>query len=560
MESDILKHALLLFFVALITSLFLTPHTEKLAEWIGAVDSPDANRKVHSRAVTRLGGIAMAIALLGALLLGADFSRGLTAFIAGAVVVVLVGFLDDLSPMRSTVKFAGQVAGASVFVLSSGFRLDSLGDLFASGPIATGALAPVLTVFCMVGVMNALNLSDGLDGLAGGISTIACIFFGIFAYLQGDHLSLWITVALLGSLFGFLRYNTFPAKLFMGDSGSLLLGYTLAAVAVILVQKDGVIPLAPVTVAGVLALPVIDTLFVMIRRLLHRQNPFHPDKTHLHHRLLGLGLPHAAVVPILYGATASFGSMAWGLRAFPEWVQFAAIVLLGAAVNLATFSLRRVRGLFPAAVSKENPGMSRDDRIVVRITVWMGRSVPLISWFIALGLCLPALLSPDVPARAGVVAFGMAAFMLALYPWRSQRVNSGICYGLMYASCVCMMGILHFLPASATWLGRYLNVFSGIVLVWVLLKMKVQRRHKKVMLISGFEALLIGVSLFVPTVLVPAAGFGEPVRNALLMACLESIPLLLALKILVRKQPRRNYVMAGSLLVGLIFLGVKGMS
>jgi UDP-GlcNAc:undecaprenyl-phosphate GlcNAc-1-phosphate transferase len=189
----------------------------------------------------------------------------------------------------------------------------------------------------------------------------------------------------------------------------------------------------------------------------------------------------------------------------------------------------------------------------------MGRTVPFAAWVIAAGLALPAFVSRQVPARAGVVALGMAAFMLALFPWRSQRVNSSICFGLMYASSVCTIGILHFLPSEDAWLGKYLNAFSGVVLAWVLLKMKFERGHRKAMLLSGFEALLIGVSLFVPTVLVPAAGLGDPVRNALFMACLESIPLLLALKILVRKQPRRNYVIAASLLAALVFLGLKGL-
>jgi len=156
--------------------------------------------------------------------------------------------------------------------------------------------------------MNALNLADGLDGLAGGISAIAAIFLGLFAYLSVDWVALWILLALVGSLFGFLRYNTHPAKLFMGDTGSLLLGYTLSAAAVMLVRNDPVgIHLAPVTVAAVLALPITDTLLVMSRRLRHGQNPFSPDRTHLHHQLLELGFPHAVVVRILYLSAGAFG-------------------------------------------------------------------------------------------------------------------------------------------------------------------------------------------------------------------------------------------------------------
>lgn len=560
MEAEIYQHAMTLFFAALLASLFLTPRTASLAKRCGAVDSPDGFRKVHSRAVTRLGGIAIALSMLGVLLSAPGRSAGaMPAFLSGAVVIVLVGFFDDLSPVPTWAKFLGQVAGASTFVSVSGIRLEGLGDLFGTGPIDVGPIAPYLTVFCMVGVMNALNLSDGLDGLAGGIGTIVCSFFAIFAFRRNDPAVLYISVALLGALFGFLRYNTFPAKLFMGDSGSLLLGYTLSAMAVSLVQPRGGDSLAPVTVAGVLALPVIDTLLVMARRLWHRQSPFLPDKTHLHHRLIDLGLPHAAVVPILYLAVASFGLLSWAMRGEPEWARLAAIVALGVAVYGSVFLFQHFHG--PVVVRVPGPGADPrwgDGRFAVRLSGWMGKTVPFVTWFIALGLILPAAVSPGVSPVAGVVALGMAGFLVVLFPWRSQRVDSGICFGLIYASCVCMLGILHFLPAASSWVGKYLNGFSAVVLVWVFLKMKVQSGHKKVMLVSGFEALLIGGSLFVPVVLVPAAGYGNSIRDPLLMACLESIPLLFALKILVRKQLRRNTVIVGGLLAGLVVLGLKG--
>ncbi len=194
-----------LFFTALFLSLWLTPFTVRLSRRLGAVDRPGDERKVHSRVVSRLGGLAMVAAVGVSLLLFFPVDRRLAAFLLGALVVSAAGFVDDLRILRPSVKFAFQAAAAGIFVWVSGASLSSLGDFLGIGEVTTGALAPAVTVFCMVGVMNALNLSDGLDGLAGGLSAIACVFLGFFAYLGGDRVSAAILVALLGSVLGFLR-------------------------------------------------------------------------------------------------------------------------------------------------------------------------------------------------------------------------------------------------------------------------------------------------------------------------------------------------------------------
>ncbi len=306
---DLLQHnnLALIFFPALLLSLWLTPVVNQCSLCLNAVDLPD-ERKVHEKAVSRMGGVAMVAGLLLSLAFFTPMDRTMLAFLAGVLLVAATGFLDDVYHLPPVAKFAGEIAAAATFIFLGGVSIQELGDLFCTGEIACGRIGPMLTIFCMVGVMNALNLADGLDGLAGGISAIAAIFLGLFAFLSANPVPLWFLVALVGSLFGFLRYNTHPAKLFMGDTGSLLLGYSLSAAAVLLVQNHPAgIHLAPVTVAAVLALPISDTMMVMIRRLRHGENPFRPDRTHLHHQLMELGLPHAVVVQILYLSTAAFG-------------------------------------------------------------------------------------------------------------------------------------------------------------------------------------------------------------------------------------------------------------
>jgi UDP-GlcNAc:undecaprenyl-phosphate/decaprenyl-phosphate GlcNAc-1-phosphate transferase len=544
-----------LFFPALLLSLWLVPLTNRLAFRIGAIDCP-CGRKVHTRAIPRLGGLAMVAGLIVPLLLFQEIDRSLVAFLAGALIVAFTGFLDDAYRIPPGLKFAGEIAAAFVFIFGSGAMLTSLGDFLGVGEVRTGFLAPAVTVFCMVGVMNAFNLSDGLDGLAGGLAAIACVFLGVFAWQAGHWLPLAVLAALFGAVLGFLRYNTHPASLFMGDAGSLLLGYSLSAVAVMLVQGSGAgIELSPVPVAAVLALPIIDTLLVMGRRVWRRENPFQPDKTHLHHRLLDLGLPHAAVVSILYVSAAGFGLQAWGLQDLPEGIQFAAVLLLGAAVNGFVPVLRRLGLRWEFLSAGGLPSRDGASDFATRI---MEKSVRPAGWIIAAGLILPAVALPSVDPEAGAVALAVGGAVAVLFPWRSRRARSSICYGLTYVACVSLLAILSFTPGALRWLPGYLAVLSALVLVWVLFKMK-YRGYREIVLFSAFEVLLIGGSLVLPFLLAQSLGLGEGSRRTLLIVCFQSIALLLAMKIFIRRRPSRNPVIAAGLLAALAVVGARGM-
>ena len=555
-SSAIALQATLLFFTAMFLSLFLTPVASRFALRIGAVDLPDG-RKIHGKAVPRLGGLAIFAAVIVTLLGSEVPLRDTAPYLVGFLLVAATGFVDDVSRLKPAVKFAGQVLAAGFFVWASGESLRDLGDFAGTGTVRTGWFAPFFTVFCMVGFMNALNLSDGLDGLAGGISVIACIILGVFAFLMRDWTSLTILLALSGGVIGFLRYNSYPATLFMGDTGSLTLGFCLSAVAVRLSQRTGA-EVSPVTLVTVLALPAFDTLFVMLRRLLRWQNPFLPDKTHLHHRLMELGLSHTSVVSALYATMAGFGFLAWAVRDWEEWRQTAAVLLAGTAVYGLVFLCKRAGIRFRDRAEADRPGRGKG-RTMRLLADWATRSLPAMSWFIVAGLCVPVLAAAAVPGEAGAVAFVIAGFVAILFPWRSPRLQHSICSGLMYAACFSMFGILNLLSKGTPWIRVYLVAYSGIILVWVLLKMQAWSSHKDVMHATGFETLLVGISLFVPFVGIPATGIGEGARNAILMACLESVPLLMALKILVRKQAQRNAMLVATLLLPLLLVGMRGL-
>jgi len=554
--SDILvhNHLALIFFPALLLSLGLTPLVIRYSIRLNAIDRPN-ERNVHKKAISRMGGAAMVVGLVLPLAFFAPLDRTLLAFLAGVFLITATGFLDDVYRIPPVAKFAGEIAAAGTFVFLSGLSIRDFGDLFSTGEILTGRLGPILTIFCMVGVMNALNLSDGLDGLAGGISAIACFFLGLFAYLGADWVVFWILLALLGSLFGFLRYNTYPAYLFMGDTGSLLLGYTLSATAVMLVQNGNTgIHLSPATVAGVLALPITDTLLVMARRVRQGKNPFWPDRTHLHHRLLDIGLPHSVVVPILYLSSGAFGVQVWMLRDEPDWFQFAAVILLAALVHGAVYGLQRFGFRWERG---EETVPSRTGPAYALMARLMGKSVRPAAGAITVGIAVPVLAMPVVPPVIGGIAMAAVVFVAALFPWRAHRSKPSVSYGLMWFACLCLLALLQATPGAPAWVPTYLAVLSAIVLLWVLLKMK-YRGHRQIVEISSFELLLLVIVLLAALVMVPALHLDERIRRMLLAVSLESVAFLLAMKILLRRQPHRNSMIAAGFLLALALIVVKG--
>jgi UDP-GlcNAc:undecaprenyl-phosphate GlcNAc-1-phosphate transferase len=312
----------LIVITALLLALLLVHQSIKLALLKNIVDQPDT-RKVHSQPVPLLGGVGMASAFIITCLIFIKMESLLSAFLGGLLLIVLTGLADDIWTIKPIVKFTGEIIAALVFIWVSGYAIHSFGDLLGIGPVTTGRYAIPVTVFCMVGVMNAMNMADGMDGLAAGISITGCLFLGYFAASSGQYLYLALVMALSGGLLGFLYFNRYPARTFMGDSGSLYLGYTLSAICILLVQDQTLqIPVAPISMAIVLGLPIVDAILVMSLRIGKGKNPFHPDNTHLHHHLLALGLSHPGVVRLICLIMGSCGVLALLVRQQPEWVQF----------------------------------------------------------------------------------------------------------------------------------------------------------------------------------------------------------------------------------------------
>ena len=296
MNQDLIVRILIIVFSIFLFVTFLVPFVKKIATHVGALDIPD-ERKVHKNAMPRLGGLAIYFGFLLGYMLFGEHSLIMNAILIGSFIIVITGVIDDIKPLKASVKFIGQLAAALIIVFYGNILLK---DVSAFGIyIEFGWWSYPLTIFFILGCINCMNLIDGLDGLAGGLSAIYFLTIGIIAAIKGSTgLELVLSFVMLGACLGFLVHNFNPASIFMGDSGSMFLGFVISIVALLgfknVTMTSLIIPLL------VLAVPILDTVFAIIRRLLKGQSVSKPDKFHIHHQLLNRNFSHRSTVLIIY--------------------------------------------------------------------------------------------------------------------------------------------------------------------------------------------------------------------------------------------------------------------
>lgn len=329
------------FAVSFLICFMTVPGVMVLAKRVGAIDVPKDKRRMHTEPIPRLGGLAIYIGFLVAVLLFyPSITPALRGILIGSVMIVVIGIMDDINALAALPKLFVQLAAAIVVVLH-GVVITYLDNPFPWGPesFQLGWFAYPFTVIWIVGVTNAINLIDGLDGLAAGISSIASMSIFIIALLTSAPETALIMAALCGACFGFLPYNYNPAKIFMGDTGALFLGFILASMSVSGLFKGSALVSAAVPFL-VLGLPIYDTLFAIGRRMLKHQPIMQPDRGHLHHRLIDMGLSQRQVVTILYSVSGTLGLSAIVLATGLSGRAFALMAVLLALMCLEFYLLR----------------------------------------------------------------------------------------------------------------------------------------------------------------------------------------------------------------------------
>jgi UDP-GlcNAc:undecaprenyl-phosphate GlcNAc-1-phosphate transferase len=424
----------MIFLSTLLISMFITialiPIFRTLAlRMNNGLDIPN-ERKVHVKPVPKVGGIAMAIGALVPMFFMVNGSAFARAVMTGAWIIVLFGFLDDVKNLGYRGKFAGQLLAALVVIIYGDVKICSLGACLPQNAILPDVVAIPLTLITIVGVTNAINLSDGLDGLAGGGALLIFICIGYLAYLS-QHIadSLFIVLmsaAVVGAIFGFLRFNTFPAVVFMGDTGSQLLGFLAVTLALGTTRFNA--PLSPFLPLLLLGFPILDTLTVMAERIASGHSPFRPDRNHFHHRLMRLGLYHSEAVVMIYFITAVLVTAGFILRYQSEWFLLA-FYLVFSGLIISGFTLADRRGWKLQRYDLVDRTIKGRLRVLKDKHLLIKAAFPGMQYGLYLLLIITCLLPATIPGYLSWTAMGLAALGGLTWKLRRERLIAALRIG-----------------------------------------------------------------------------------------------------------------------------------
>jgi UDP-GlcNAc:undecaprenyl-phosphate GlcNAc-1-phosphate transferase len=350
------------FLLSMVVTMATMPVLARLAARFRFVDEPGM-RKVHAAPIPRIGGVAIGIGVLAAALIVLPLERPDLYFLGAAGLVALFGALDDRLDLDYRIKFGAQLLAAALVVVGGGVQIRAF--TFEDSILLPEWASIPLTLLFLVGITNAINLADGLDGLAGGTMLLSLCALAMLAHGTGQFSTAALALTFAGAVLGFLRFNTFPASIFMGDAGSQLIGFAVAVLSIRATQS-ATSSLSAATPVLLLALPILDTLSVMVQRVSEGRSPFSPDKNHIHHKLLSLGFDHHEAVMVIYAIQADLLLLAYCLRYESDLVILAVVTgfFICAIVMLQLATRRRWR--FRAPKESRDAGLLA--RAVERVT------------------------------------------------------------------------------------------------------------------------------------------------------------------------------------------------
>lgn len=347
-ETQLVAFVLLALLVAAMVSFLMTPVVKTFAYKVGAIDVPKDDRRMHKVPIPRLGGLAIFMGFMVSILLFVNVTREMRSILLGAVIIVVLGVVDDILALPAMLKFLVQI-GAALIPAMSGVRILAFSNpnIFSENLYwVLGSLSVPVTVLWIVAITNSVNLIDGLDGLANGVSAISATTMLVIALLAPEAQVAVVMAALVGACVGFMPYNLNPAKMFMGDTGATFLGYILATMSIQGLFKYYAV-ISFVVPCLILGLPIFDTSFAFIRRIAHGQSPMHADRGHIHHRLIDMGLSQKQAVATLYVISAILGLSAVVLTTSGE--QKAMLFF----ATLCIVALVAARVVFPREIKEE---------------------------------------------------------------------------------------------------------------------------------------------------------------------------------------------------------------
>ncbi|MGK2906841.1 MAG: MraY family glycosyltransferase [Desulfuromonadales bacterium] len=483
-----------IFMTALFTALICVPFLRKWALDQGNLDIPD-ERKMHDTPMPRLGGIAIFIAFLFAVLVYVPMTQFIRGLLAGGLIVFVTGLVDDLTGLSAKRKFAGQVAACLTTIIVGKLWLSDLGNLFGFGDILLPDWIGIpFTVFAVVGVINAFNLIDGLDGLVGGLSIMALSAFFLIAWIAKDKETAFLTAALAGSLLGFLKYNFYPARIFMGDAGSLTVGFILGFLAIHTTQQtiSTISPMVPVLILG---LPLFDTLWVLSRRVLHHISPFEADRTHMHHKFLDLGFEHRFTVITIYSIMLFWISAALLFRNAPEYLLLFFLLISALLFYLFLRYILRHPYRF-TLLHRDSVSGLRSSVTYLRMVDFIDHLVPLLAFLLAGYLLLASWSVVVHDTLSWKVAIVLLCAGLYLW-WRPLTESRQILMLVLYlAVFMASLEVWHAEEAvinglSIKFIGDALLIVASLIAI-----IKILFRRENELLLSTVDYLVLAICIF----------------------------------------------------------------
>jgi len=304
MFNDYLDQVIFMVIITFLVSAFIMPFTSKLAFFIGAIDVPKDNRRVHDKPTPKLGGVGIFAAFLFGYMIFGQQNQIMNSILIASFIIVFNGFIDDIKTLKAGYEFIGQLLAAIVITFYGGLLLQNV-TLFGFN-MEFGLLSYPITIFFILGCTNVIKLIDGIDGLSSGISSIFYLTIGIIAFFQGriESLEIILTFIMLGATLGFLLHNFNPAKLFAGESGSQFMGFMIAVIS--LLGFKGTLLTSLIVPISIIAIPILDTLFAIIRRIINGKPIFEGDKDHMHHQFLKMNFSQRTTVLIIYFINSLF--------------------------------------------------------------------------------------------------------------------------------------------------------------------------------------------------------------------------------------------------------------
>ncbi len=381
---------------------------------MGLTDAPGP-RKVHSVPVPRIGGLAMAAGILVTTWATLDLTPAVRGLMLGLLVLLLFGIWDDRVTLGYRTKFVGQIIAVGLCMAVGGVHVGNLtlGTLSVLPPAAS----ILISFLFLIGITNAVNLADGLDGLAGGMVLLCLCAIAVFAVASGNTTVTAVALIEAGAVLGFLRYNTHPARIFMGDSGSQMLGFSVGALALLATQSD-TSPLSAALPLLLLGLPIIDTVTVMLTRMRAGRSPFAADKNHLHHRLLALGFAHREAVLIIYVMQVGLVLLAYFLRFESDFDVISAFCLFAGALlcllHRATASGWRLSQIEATGIRRAINGITPRARVPA---LTLGIMTTCLVLYVTTVLAA----SHHVGIDLGLMSFSMLLVLLVLSSWKAER-------------------------------------------------------------------------------------------------------------------------------------------